>query len=160
MLPLSTAIFGVLRGTERPHPAILAVFHPGKSAGYRICPYQRSLRISDGQYTLMLLAIIVCGLGYAEGAKLSKVLGGWQVICWALVLSLPFMTVIAGFTTPLHSGFRLASWTSLAYISVFSMLIGFIFWYRGLALGGIAAVRRLRAAFNRFWAGTGRIPAS
>ena len=37
----------------------------------------------------MLAAIVVCGLGYAEGAKLSRRLGGWQVISWALVLSLP-----------------------------------------------------------------------
>ncbi|MFV1850890.1 MAG: EamA family transporter [Thalassospira sp.] len=29
-------------------------------------------------------------------------------------------------------------------MSVFSMLIGFFFWYRGLALGGIAAVGQLQ----------------
>ena len=44
---------------------------------------------------LMLAAIIVCGLGYAEGAKLSRTLGGWQVISWALVLSLPVMLALA-----------------------------------------------------------------
>jgi xanthine dehydrogenase YagT iron-sulfur-binding subunit len=38
---------------------------------------------------LMLLAVAVCGLGYAEGAVLTRALGGWQVICWALVLCLP-----------------------------------------------------------------------
>jgi drug/metabolite transporter (DMT)-like permease len=32
----------------------------------------------------------------------------------------------------------------LAYVSLFSMLIGFIFWYRGLAQGGIAAVGQLQ----------------
>ena len=37
----------------------------------------------------MLAAIVVCGLGYAEGASLSRKLGGWQVICWALAISLP-----------------------------------------------------------------------
>jgi drug/metabolite transporter (DMT)-like permease len=36
------------------------------------------------------------------------------------------------------------SWGGLAYVSLFSMLIGFIFWYRGLALGGIAAVGQLQ----------------
>jgi len=144
MLPLSTAIFGVLRGTERPHPAfwLFSILGSLLVIGYALT------RGASGSATgniLMLLAIIVCGLGYAEGAKLSRVLGGWQVICWALVLSLPFMTVIAGFTTPpSFSGIRLASWTSLAYISVFSMLVGFIFWYRGLALGGIAAVGQLQ----------------
>ena len=37
----------------------------------------------------MLAAIVVAGAGYAEGARLSRRLGGWQVICWSLVLSLP-----------------------------------------------------------------------
>lgn len=31
-----------------------------------------------------------------------------------------------------------------AYVSLFSMLIGFVFWYRGLAQGGIAAVGQLQ----------------
>uniref|UniRef100_UPI0011E89413 DMT family transporter n=1 Tax=Serratia marcescens TaxID=615 RepID=UPI0011E89413 len=42
---------------------------------------------------------------------------------------------------PVVSG---AAWLSLAYVSVFSMWIGFIFWYRGLAQGGIAAVGQLQ----------------
>lgn len=37
-----------------------------------------------------------------------------------------------------------ASWLGFGYVSVFSMLIGFIFWYRGLALGGIVAVGQLQ----------------
>src|SRR2546427_13041391 len=36
------------------------------------------------------------------------------------------------------------AWLGLAYVSVFSMLIGFVFWYRGLAQGGIAAVGQLQ----------------
>jgi drug/metabolite transporter (DMT)-like permease len=144
ILPLCTAIFGVLRGTERPRPAfwLFSILGSLLVIGYAIA------RGASGSATgniFMLLAIIVCGLGYAEGAKLSKVLGGWQVICWALVLSLPFMTVIAGYTTPpSFSGIHAAAWTGLAYISVFSMLVGFIFWYRGLAQGGIAAVGQLQ----------------
>jgi len=37
-----------------------------------------------------------------------------------------------------------AEWASLGYVSLFSMLIGFVFWYRGLAQGGIAAVGQLQ----------------
>lgn len=33
-----------------------------------------------------------------------------------------------------------SAWLALGYVSLFSMLIGFIFWYKGLAAGGIAAV--------------------
>jgi drug/metabolite transporter (DMT)-like permease len=94
---------------------------------------------------LMLLAMLVCGLGYAEGAKLSRTLGGWQVISWALVLSLPIMAPLAWLTAPpSFAGISTSAWLSLAYVSLFSMLIGFVFWYRGLAQGGIAAVGQLQ----------------
>ncbi len=94
---------------------------------------------------LMLLAILACGLGYAEGAKLSKVLGGWQVISWALVLSLPVMAALTLYKMPVgFTGISGPAWISLGYVSMFSMLIGFVFWYRGLAQGGIAAVGQLQ----------------
>jgi drug/metabolite transporter (DMT)-like permease len=41
-------------------------------------------------------------------------------------------------------GISLPAWIGLAYVSLFSMLIGFVFWYRGLAQGGIAAVGQLQ----------------
>ncbi|MGO4854858.1 EamA family transporter [Phaeovulum sp. W22_SRMD_FR3] len=37
-----------------------------------------------------------------------------------------------------------SQWLSLGYVSVFSMLVGFVFWYRGLARGGIAGVGQLQ----------------
>jgi len=94
---------------------------------------------------LMLAAVLVCGLGYAEGAALSRKLGGWQVICWALLLSLPAMLVLSLLTMPASfAGIGTPAWAGLAYVSLFSMLIGFVFWYRGLAQGGIAAVGQLQ----------------
>ena len=38
----------------------------------------------------------------------------------------------------------MSAWAGLGYVSVFSMLVGFVFWYRGLALGGIAGVGQLQ----------------
>jgi drug/metabolite transporter (DMT)-like permease len=94
---------------------------------------------------LMLAAVIVCGLGYAEGARLSRRLGGWQVICWALVIALPVMGLIAAYMWPQSwTGIGAPAWIGLAYVSVFSMLVGFFFWYSGLAKGGIAAVGQLQ----------------
>ena len=94
----------------------------------------------------MLAAIVVCGLGYAEGARLSRTLGGWQVISWALVLSLPVMVALSYPLPwpPTFAGIGAPAWIGLAYVSLFSMLIGFVFWYRGLAQGGIAAVGQLQ----------------
>ena len=67
------------------------------------------------------------------------------MISWALVLSLPVMAPLGALTWPARwEGIALSAWLGLAYVSVFSMLIGFIFWYRGLALGGIASVGQLQ----------------
>lgn len=144
LLPLSTAIFGVLRGGERPKLAfwLFSVLGSVLVAGFAISQGLTASPLGDA---LMLAAIIACGLGYAEGAKVSRTLGGWQVISWALVLSLPVMIALTIFYWPTSfAGITAPAWISLAYVSLFSMLIGFVFWYRGLAQGGIAAVGQLQ----------------
>ncbi|MBN9027083.1 MAG: DMT family transporter, partial [Rhizobiales bacterium] len=94
LLPLATAIFGVLRGGERPRPAFW-IFSGLGSAAVAGFALSQGLTASPTGDLLMLAAVLVCGLGYAEGARLSRTLGGWQVISWALVLSLPVMLVVA-----------------------------------------------------------------
>ena len=144
LLPLATATFGVLRGGERPRPAfwLFSIIGAATVAGFALSRSDGGSIVGD---LLMVAAIVLCGLGYAEGATLSRRLGGWQVISWALLLSLPMMVVIALFTPPASwSGVGAPAWISLAYVSIFSMLIGFLFWYRGLALGGIAGVGQLQ----------------
>ncbi len=144
LLPLSTAIFGVLRGGERPRPAFWLFSGLGSAlvVGFAVA---QGLAVSPIGDLLMLAAIIVCGLGYAEGAKLSRVLGGWQVISWALVVSLPIMLALSFLVMPSSfAQIEMPAWISLAYVSLFSMLIGFVFWYKGLAQGGIAAVGQLQ----------------
>lgn len=144
ILPLMTAIFGVMRGGEHPRLGFwfFSVLGSLLVIGFA---FSQGLTASAVGDVLMLLAIILCGLGYAEGAKLAKKIGGWQVICWALVISLPIMAPLTFFLLP-ESFARVGTraWVGLAYVSLFSMLIGFIFWYRGLAQGGIAAVGQLQ----------------
>lgn len=144
LLPLCTAIFGVLRGGERPRPAfwLFSLLGSACVAGYAARGGIEASWIGD---LAMLAAIVVCGLGYAEGARLARHLGGWQVISWALLLALPVMLPLALFTWPASLATVSApAWLGLAYVSLFSMLIGFVFWYRGLAQGGIAAVGQLQ----------------
>ena len=144
LLPLATAAFGVLRGGERP-PLPFWLFSCLGSAlviGYALTQGLEASLVGD---LLMLAAVLICGLGYAEGARLSRRLGGWQVISWALVLSLPVMLTLALWSAPASfGGVSRAGWLSLSYVALFSMLIGFVFWYRGLAQGGIAAVGQLQ----------------
>lgn len=144
LLPLSTAIFGVLRGGERPRPLFWLFSGLGSAlvAGFALTQGLSASPVGDA---LMLGAIVVCGLGYAEGGELSRRLGGWQVICWALVLALPVMGLLALLLLPpSFAGVDDGAWLGLAYVSLFSMLLGFVFWYRGLAQGGIVAVSQLQ----------------
>jgi len=144
LLPLATAVFGVLRGGERPKPLFWLFSCLGSTT---VVAFALS---SDGSHSLtgdllMIAAVILCGLGYAEGAKLSRRLGGWQVISWALVLSAPVMLLLTLVTLPvLWQDITVPAWLGLGYVSVFSMLVGFVFWYRGLARGGIASVGQLQ----------------
>ncbi|WP_343530629.1 DMT family transporter [Pedobacter sp.] len=144
ILPLATAIFGILRGGERPRPIfwLFSLIGSLLVVGYAFAQGLSASPIGD---ILMLLAVILCGLGYAEGAKLTKTLGGWQVISWALVLSLPIMLPLSFCYLPTSfEDISVGAWTSLAYVSLFSMFIGFIFWYRGLAQGGTATIGQLQ----------------
>ncbi|HAU5566592.1 TPA: DMT family transporter [Serratia fonticola] len=144
LLPMSTAFFAVIRGGERPRRAFWFFSTIGclLVMGFALA---QSAAVSLTGDILMLAATLVCGLGYAEGAMLTRHLGGWQVICWSLILSLPIMLLATVMTAPMRfSPVQASAWWALGYVSLFSMLIGFIFWYRGLAAGGIASVGQLQ----------------
>ena len=144
LLPLSTAIFAVLRGGERPQPLfwLFAILGSATVAGFALSNGGSASLTGD---LLMVAAIVLCGLGYAEGAALSRRVGGWQVISWALLLALPLMLPVAILAWPQRwSDVSVAAWIGLAYVSIFSMFVGFIFWYRGLAIGGIARVGQVQ----------------
>ncbi|WP_091526547.1 DMT family transporter [Paenimyroides ummariense] len=144
ILPMATAIFGIIRGGERPKPIfwLFSIIGSLLVVGYAASQGLAASPLGD---ILMILAVILCGLGYAEGAKLTKELGGWQVISWALVLSQPIMLPLTFIYMP--SSFENVSveaWGGLAYVSLFSMFLGFVFWYKGLAQGGTATVGQLQ----------------
>lgn len=143
-LPLATALGAVWRGGER----LGARFWRWAGMGSAVVTsfaLGQGLEASLWGDGLMLVAVLVCGLGYAEGARLARQLGGLQVISWALVLALPLMLplmLVHWPATPAQVG--PAAWLGLGYVALFSMFIGFVFWYRGLALGGIARVGQLQ----------------
>jgi len=144
LLPLSTALFAVLRNGEHPSIRFWVFSLCGAAAVlfYALTQTHGGSLAGDG---LMLAAILVCGLGYAEGASLSRNLGGWQVISWALILALPLMAMLAVACHPATwEQITLSAWGSLLYVAFFSMMLGFVFWYHGLARGGIARIGQLQ----------------
>lgn len=145
LLPVMTAVFATIRGGERPR---LGFWLFSCAASLLVMAYAFTTGVVAGSLegdATMAVAIVICGLGYAEGATLSRRLGGWQVISWALLLSLPVMLPLTLYEWPGDwARIRLPSIAALLYVGLFSMLIGFVFWYRGLARGGIASVGQLQ----------------
>ena len=146
LLPIATAIGAVVLAGERPSRAFWLVSLVGLGT---VLLFAASMGGGAPQLAdlLLLLAVAAAGLGYAEGGRLARELGGWQVICWALLLSAPFIVgpvAAAALTHGLSAS--PAAWLGFAYVSVVSMFLGFFAWYGGLALGGIARVGQLQLA--------------
>ncbi|EJM19588.1 DMT(drug/metabolite transporter) superfamily permease [Pseudomonas sp. GM21] len=142
--PLCVALYAAWLSHERPSKAFWACAALGSVLvlGYALISGAGSIQAGD---LLMLGAIAVGGLGYAEGGRLAKEMGGWQVICWALVLSTPLLIGPVMYLALQHQGeISAKTWWAFGYVSLFSQFIGFFAWYAGLAMGGIARVSQIQ----------------
>ncbi|MCP3674584.1 MAG: DMT family transporter [Gammaproteobacteria bacterium] len=140
VLPLATAIVGVLISNERPSIGFWITGIVGSSivVVYSLFYGVGSFHAGD---IALFGAVISASIGYAIGGQLSKEIGGWQVICWALVISLPFIIVPAWIQGPKEIiNIPINIWVGFLYLALVSQLLGFFLWNNGLALGGIARV--------------------
>ncbi|MBV6623736.1 MAG: DMT family transporter [Rivularia sp. (in: Bacteria)] len=144
ILPLATAIVAALRMGEKPS---LGFWIAGLCGSLTIVSFaliegNGSIKFAD---FVLIIAVIAAAFGYAEGGKIAKVLGGWQVICWALVFSAPILIIPVALVV-LNNGISASAsaWFGFGYVSIISMLLAFFAWYRGLAIGGIARVSQVQ----------------
>jgi drug/metabolite transporter (DMT)-like permease len=148
VLPAITAVFAVLRAGERPPPMFWAASGTGLAAVLVFLGTSgRASGAVEPADLFLFVAVVLCGLGYAEGGALARDLGGARTICWALVLSLPAtvpITAIAVLAQPPNAD--TAAWLGFGYVTVVSMFLGFFAWYAGLARGGIAYVGQIQLA--------------
>ena len=144
ILPLATAVIGAWLNRE----SLSRQFWCCAIAGtLLVCAYawiraQGGLHVADA---LMLVGVVLGGLGYASGAIATRYLTGPQAISWALILGLPGTLAIAFWSAPSHpEAASISAWLAFLYLGLMSQWIGFFFWYRGLALGGIARVSQVQ----------------
>lgn len=144
LLPAATAVLGVLRTGERPSRAFWVACAAGavSVAVFAVVRGDGLPTTADG---LTVLAVLSAAVGYAEGARLASLLGPDQVICWALLLSLPLMLPALAVDVARDSpAANTSGWACFTYTAVVSMFLGFFAWYRGLALGGVAKVSQVQ----------------
>ncbi|MEV5036677.1 DMT family transporter [Peribacillus frigoritolerans] len=144
LLPLATAGFAMFRAGEIPSIKFWVSSIIGSLA---VIMY--ALHLGFGQLQLadlaLLAAVIILGLSYAEGGKLAKELGSWQVIAWAIMIGAPFFIIPVGLnlsTEMLHAPIQ--AWVSLIYLAVVSQFLAYVAWYSGMAMGGIARVSQIQ----------------
>ncbi len=94
---------------------------------------------------LLIGAVIAAAIGYAEGGLLSRELGSWQTVSWALVLCAPLLTALT-VASIVHQppSASVTHWAAFAYLCVVSMFLGYVAWYRGLAIGPMAQVSQVQ----------------
>ncbi len=146
LLPTATAVMAVARAGERPTAGFWIACAFGLISVLAFAATEGAGTI-QGADVLVLMAVLLGALGYAEGGALSREIGGWRVICWALVVSLP-VTVPAALVAAARSGVSAgpAAWLGFAYVAVVSMFLAFFPWYRGLAVGGVARIAQVQLA--------------
>jgi drug/metabolite transporter (DMT)-like permease len=142
--PLATAFFGAWLAGERLPGRFWMAALGGAGAVFAFALEAGGGGLRPGDLWLFA-ASLLAALGYAEGARLARALGSWQVISWALVLAAPWLLgplcwIMAH--APLSAPPE--AWAGFAYVAVVSQFLAFMLWYRGLALGGIARIGQIQ----------------
>ena len=142
LMPLATAVAAAIFFRQRPSNGFWACALLGCAMVLAFAALQGrgSLSAADG---LLLLAVLSTAVGYVAGARVAAELPAEQVICWVLVISLPF-TLPAMLATWPVAPVRVSAWGGFAYVTLFSMWLGFFAWYRGLAIGGTVRVSQVQ----------------
>ncbi|MFE2052905.1 DMT family transporter [Streptomyces sp. NPDC059459] len=146
LLPLTTALLSALRIGSRPSRGFWIAALAGAAAVVAFTVQQSGGALTAAD-AYLFAALLVCAAGYTEGGRLARVMPGWQVIGWALVLCLPLtvpMAAVALSFEPVH--LTAHSVSGLLWVAVGSQFLGLVVWYRGMAAIGIPKASQLQLA--------------
>ncbi|MEU4063330.1 DMT family transporter [Streptomyces wedmorensis] len=145
-LPMATAVFSAVLTRRRPSKVFWAAAGTGAATVIAF-----TLTRNHGRPTVADLylfgALLVCAAGYAYGGRLSARMPGWRVIAWGVVLAAPVNLAVAAWALP-HEPVHLTAKALLgmAYIAAVSQFGGFVVWYKGMGLIGVARASQLQLA--------------
>ncbi|MFF9493035.1 DMT family transporter [Streptomyces flaveolus] len=146
LLPLTTALLSALRIGTRPSRTFWIAALAGAAAVVAFTVQQSGGALITAD-AYLFAALLVCAAGYTEGGRLARVMPGWQVIGWALVLCLP-LTVPATALALVHEPVHLTahSVAGLLWVAAGSQFLGLVVWYRGMAAIGVPKASQLQLA--------------
>jgi drug/metabolite transporter (DMT)-like permease len=144
IMPLATTAAAAMIEGERPSAgfwiaamigsALVMAFALHRSGGY-------SLSAGD----LFLLAAVVCGgVGYTYSGKLARLMPGWEVISWAVVISLPLSVLALILTWPSDAGAISARvWVAMLYAGLMAQFVGFFLFNAAMGMAGISRIGQI-----------------
>lgn len=146
LLPLTTAAISALRTGVRPSRRFWTAALAGAAAVVAFTVVQSGGALTRADAYLSA-ALLVCAAGYTEGGRLARVMPGWQVIGWALVLCLPLSALGAALALG-HEPVRLTAHgvAGVLWVAVGSQFLGLLLWYRGMAAVGVPRASQLQLA--------------
>lgn len=145
-LPMTTAAISALITRRRPSRMFWAAAATGA-----VTVIAFSFSQNRGHLTLadlyLFAALLVCAAGYAYGGRLSAHMPGWRVIAWGIVLASLVNLALCAWAVP-HEQFHVTAKAvvGLAYIAGISQFAGFVVWYKGMGLIGVAKASQLQLA--------------
>ena len=145
LLPLATVVASTVLGQQKPSGLFWALAVAGAAVvvTFAVLHTEGDTALVD---LYLFLAVIVGGFGYAWGGIASRALGGWQTICWVVIIAAPVSVPLAAgwfWQMPPPSA-SASAWWAVVYLGVGSQLFGFFFFYGGMAIGGIARVSQVQ----------------
>lgn len=146
LLPLTTATFAAIRTGRRPSRTFWIAAVAGAVVVLAFTLQQSGGALSTGDLYLFG-ALLVCAAGYTEGGRLARLMPGWHVVGWALILCLPLMLVgsaVALSVEPVQLNAH--GVVGLLWVAAGSTFFGLYVWYRGMAAIGIPKASQLQLA--------------
>jgi drug/metabolite transporter (DMT)-like permease len=157
-MPLTTALFAVVRMHDRVPRQFWIAASGGTAALVFFALSRGGAEGGDLIADLLIVgAVLSSSWCYVEGAAITKVMPGWQVISWVVVLALPITvpaSVLLWWATSGDYDTTATEWMALILLGLSSMYLGFFAWYRGLAMAGAAyggQVQQLQALLTLLW---------
>ncbi|THA48937.1 DMT family transporter [Streptomyces sp. A1136] len=146
-LPMATAVFSAVLTRRSPSKVFWAAAAVGAATVIVFTLAQNHGRPTVADLYLFG-ALLVCAAGYAFGGRLSAAgMPGWRVIAWGVVLAAPVNIAVSLWALP-HEPVHLTAkaLVGMAYIAAVSQFGGFVVWYKGMGLIGVARASQLQLA--------------
>jgi len=147
LTPAATATLSALRLGERLRPRfwLACLLGSASVAAFAIAAGGGRLQVADAW---LVAAVLSAAIGYVEGARVARQIGGAETLCWAMILLAPAAAVVmvVSVSTRVFPPIPAQAWVGFGYAGVASMFLGSVLWYRALAVGGTARIGQLNLA--------------